>query len=113
MISDLQILQHTQKLLAKGWAQHAFARDCWDNDIPTTARAACKFCITGAVYRVVWEADDSSESQVNQLLRVFSKIERYMPPNTSISIWNDMKERTQEEVLALFSMLIQTEQEAR
>lgn len=96
----LRIVEGARPLIEAGWTQGAYARDAEGDIAYFSGREATCFCIVGALLRAQnapLGKGDVSEV-VNQIhLRGFS---RWTAPS-AIHIWNDVPQRTKEDVLAV------------
>ena len=92
----LRVLKGAKELIEKGWAQGCMARDSNGCYAQYDSKEAVCFCITGALWRV-----GQDEKVVIPLIRLMQHAAG-VPEDRFISSWNDVAERTQEEVVALF-----------
>ncbi len=96
----LTALRQARGLLASGWAQDFFARDCDGHFTDYANPKACAWCVIGAVYRVVGEVSNSGPKAERTFLALgFSGW-------PAAARWNDTEGRTKEEVLARFDEAI-------
>jgi len=107
--SSVQFLRDARKLITdNGWTQNAWARNASGNAVPADHPDAVCFCVAGALKRVAIDAglitstkriDSPAFQEACNTLVVHTR--------TFPSIWNDMPERTQPEVLRAFTIAIE------
>lgn len=97
MDAQLEHLKRMRGLLASGWTQGALARDRNGHEVSETSDNAVSFCIAGAMYR-----------SARGLIRLWSIHHALREVNADeIASWNDARNRTQSEVLALIDRAIE------
>ena len=84
-------MKPSELLRHKDWCQNFAATDKYGNIVGWASEDACAFCVAGAIYRCYGDAEYSDN--VTKTLRTFLGV-RY------VSEWNDMSERTKDEVIA-------------
>ena len=94
------ILKRALAKIKKGWTQRVYAANKKDVVVSLYDSNATKFCIDGAVARVVgnYESDEVA----------YSYLRRSLPSNSNKNLcsWNDNKRRTKKQVIALFEKAI-------
>lgn len=86
----LLAIEEVARLLEKGWTTNVHARDENDTIVSPYDKKACKWCITGAIFKVT----DGYGPKWEAVMSVISKFIDY-----SIIIWNDDYGTTQEQVI--------------
>jgi len=105
----VSLFRRARDLVAKGWTQgcHAISTDGTACD--PTAINACKWCLDGALIRAAREAPESIRYfDIKQVLKAannWSYDFRYAD-------WNDVKGRTQDEVLSALDKAIRYAEQA-
>jgi len=99
--------------IKRGWCQEHLAKDMAGNSVAIRSKDAELHCLLGAAFKSEWSFVVRFDPKpVYDLLRVLiaDKMRVYRPkgsehlqfmPDRVIEIWNDMADRTQEDVLAL------------
>lgn len=100
MNTELEHLKKMRDLLAKGWTQGALARNRSGRKVRVKSNKAASFCIMGAHYHV--RRMTSGKTMLDALF--IAAVELNIPSLTS---WNDARNRTQSEVLALIDRAIE------
>lgn len=103
MKSILTVLRAARDMLAKGWTQHASARDARGLSVDDRDSAACYWCMLGAISAAAG-GDKKAYSSACDKVRLFT--------GESISYYNDRSGRTKEEVLMLMDYPIRSLEEA-
>jgi hypothetical protein len=98
------VRQVAAKYVEKGWCQQVAAMNLRGATVCSTSPEACRWCVIGAISRAAAECKRPESFQPVGVLQdmtvvaVMNQIEREWG---SLTHWNDDKERTQEEVVAL------------
>lgn len=106
----IEELTAARALVAKGWTQATYHADKFYHeyeDIPAEAREAKEcFCLVGAVIEVDRpNRDDLCEELKKHLPHAHQREDE--SPQRPLLNWNDHRDRTQAEVLALFDKAIE------
>ncbi len=94
-----EIFSHARTLIARGWTQHAHARDICLNDVDVFDPDACQFCIEGALINAAAAlrlTGTEADKVVLDATLLFASTRR---SKLSVMGWNDDHRRTKEEVL--------------
>lgn len=107
----LEVLEEARTLVEQGHCKGYFARDAKGEVTSLLGREAVSFCTAGAVYRVAYKMGVVDEGY-NMVLDYFAIVLRELYPNagkalTSVNTWNDVPERTTNEVIALYDNVIE------
>jgi hypothetical protein len=96
------LLRDTHGLIARGWTQHADARD--DDGVPTEpwAAAANAWSLLGAIVAVLeqHEQREQCELSLHHLTAALDELARLIDDD-SLAAWNDHPDRTQRHVLSI------------
>lgn len=95
----VEALKEARGLIAGGWCQHAMALDAHGAETDFMDGGARRFCIDGACMRVGRWRDSIYTPMTNALRTVLN--------HPFLVDWNDAKDRTQADVLALFDRAIE------
>jgi hypothetical protein len=85
-MTDIELMKAARALVAKGWCQRV-------------SRDGDRYCVWGAI-----EAVTSTSLEADRLYGAFRD---YGIKGKSITVWNDARGRTQEQVLAAFDRAIE------
>lgn len=123
-MSDLlRTLRRTHALLTQGWVQHASAVSATGQPVSPIQREAAGFALDGAIMRAAfeaagkrrWEDDDAWRGLAQQAMATLAQHEpalvKALDGESALKLWNDAKERTEAEVLALLDRAIAAAQE--
>ncbi|MBN8245131.1 hypothetical protein JF546_19105 [Nitratireductor aquimarinus] len=94
------VLAQARDLLAKGWVKEHYGEDAEGNTQHALSEKACKFCIVGALARVLG-VDASKVHDNHPAVQALN-----CGGVGQILLWNDEDRRTQADVLALFDKAI-------
>ena len=100
------ILSLASDYVSQGWVQCEFATDAKGNEVDPLSDDACKFCMTGAIDRAVWDLDLTlhTEEYWDELDRVIHKVLPSDDPfgHGVMVHFNDDEETTQQDVITAF-----------
>lgn len=102
MITVADVLKETRRVIAAGWTQGVFARDADGYGAPVYTQEACSFCLVGAVLKAQKNLDAAEEVRVGAI----GLIQRQAGVQY-LHKFNDVPERTQEDVLGLLDKTIE------
>ena len=89
----------------QSWSQHAWAYDETDNRVAYDAKTACSFCLEAALRRAAKRGRASEANLERALILVRDSI--HVPGHyASLQGWNDVHDRTQQQVLAVLDKAI-------
>jgi len=97
-----ELLVEARKLVAGGWTQKTYSRDAYGHQIPFGDSRCSQFCLSGAVQHA--GAVNGGFGFVQKA--VLAELRDAIGPNTAIALWNDAKDRTQQEVLDVIDKAI-------
>lgn len=96
-----RILEDAIETVKQGWTQGHMAVDAEWHDVDPTDSSACRRCLVGALRKAVVDnggtvslVEDSSFTRMASTMKNIAGTER-------MSVWNDDKDRTQEDVVNL------------
>lgn len=96
-MTTLEILKAARAKLAQGWTQGAFARDADGLPVNVCHPKATCWCITGAFRSLPPEAD---------FMQARIALKSSLSGDPQLSEWNDVRGRTQADVIELFDHVI-------
>lgn len=98
-MNDKEVLIEVRKLISKpeNWTKHVAARDLDFEKVPSSSPRACRWCIIGAVYKVV-------NNDLLARIRITDILGRVLGGH--VDAWNDADETTHQDVLDLFDKTI-------
>lgn len=96
-MKTIDILREARALIAKGWAQGAFARDKCGSKVLHYSPDACAWCLSGAL-RAAWGGSEEYLHARNFVVAVIGA--------SCLPTWNDAPDRTKEDVLAALDEVI-------
>jgi hypothetical protein len=79
------------------WAKKSYAYETTGGPCDPRSETACSWCVMGAIERCYFDGN-MSRRHMDAIYKVETKV-------GSVPIWNDAKERTYEEVIALLKEL--------
>lgn len=87
----------------RGWTQRHFAVAEDGRDVPARSKEACSWCALGAVQRASVDLPMANTDTVYVASQALAKVAQ-----RNMAIFNDMPERTQQEILDLFDKAIES-----
>jgi hypothetical protein len=102
-MNELEVLLAAKDKIMQGWCKGAFAKDLIGNTVNPESDKATRWCAVGAMMAV---ANDDNLLVFGTLTNLFRE---YIGGHISLPDWQDQPERTQEDVLQLFDLVIQKE----
>lgn len=105
LVAAISLLRNARVRIQKGWCQNSYAKTAdgvgWDH----TDSAAYSFCIAGAMLA---HKDNACEIDPTYLVAK-SLLFRIIPywERRGLAVWNDHKDRTQADVLAVIDLAIE------
>jgi len=99
MKTTLQILEDALVLVIDGWAQHVWAQDKDGCAVDVGSPKAACFCSEGAIIR--------ANGGTFGLGQVYERLKEAISTELTIPDWNDVPERTHEEVIAAITRAIE------
>ena len=98
------ILIHARALIEKGWTKDASARNAARASVSEYRADACAFCTMGALHRAYLDCDAFAGElyAATDALADQVPLRRKGPSRTTLIQYNDNRQRTKEEILALF-----------
>ena len=97
-----EILIKARSLIEKGWTKGCFARDAKGDHVDPTESSACKWCTTGAIWRVVGYDGRVKYQEACSVLD-----DLVCSDFNNVTQFNDYPETTQAGVLNLFDKAIE------
>lgn len=99
-MDTVELLTQSRALIEKGWCQNTNARSAKNRPVSASSPKAVNFCALGAI-TAVWLKSSNSTSSFNEAMRALNFV-----VGGHVPTWNDMPERTQDEVLAAYDCAI-------
>jgi hypothetical protein len=98
-MSAATILDEAIQLVTRDWCQYAQAKNPSGKTVAAWSPDACSWCLTGALHRARDNSDGVGFVEAYNL--VADIIARQEGEDIPIALWNDKRERTKAEVLAV------------
>ena len=117
----VQALERTREIInnPKAWIKDTLAKDKYDYTIELEEPNACKFCISGAIHRALYEMDITNSTQLYKITtKIYNdlKISKFTKRKPTIEEYeefedyiqfNDDSETTHEEIIKLIDYAIE------
>lgn len=105
-----RVLRGARYLIQRGWCRGTPARDAMGQPTDVTQPDAVSFCLEGALWRAM-EDLGMMATRLNPnfhptMREVRRFLRQHLPYQIPLWIWNDQRERTQEDVLRLLDRAI-------
>lgn len=97
-----QLLKEARRFIVRGWSQGSFARDSEGKIVNRTDKAACRWCVLGALLT----AADGLPGGHHAYKDAVARLTLAIGVPSGVVIWQDQETTTQADVLAAFDRAI-------